>query len=66
MMGDNRDNSTDSRVPPEQGGVGFVPSQNLVGRAEMIFFSVKDGNQAWEFWRWPWSVRFARLFQPVR
>ena len=25
-----------------------------------------DGNQAWEFWRWPWSVRFARLFQPVR
>jgi len=66
MMGDNRDNSTDSRVPPEQGGVGFVPAQNLVGRAEMIFFSVKDGSQAWEFWRWPWSVRFARLFQPVR
>ena len=63
MMGDNRDNSTDSRVPPEQGGVGFVPSQNLV---EMIFFSVKDGAQAWEFWRWPWTVRFSRLFQPVR
>ncbi|HPG01835.1 MAG TPA: signal peptidase I [Beijerinckiaceae bacterium] len=66
MMGDNRDNSTDSRVPPEQGGVGYVPSQNLVGRAEMIFFSVRDGAQAWEFWRWPWTVRFSRLFQPVR
>jgi signal peptidase I len=66
MMGDNRDNSTDSRVPPEQGGVGFVPSQNLVGRAEMIFFSVRDGYPAWEFWMWPWSVRFDRLFQPVR
>jgi signal peptidase I len=66
MMGDNRDNSTDSRVPPEQGGVGYVPSENLVGRAEMIFFSVRDGYAAWQFWAWPWSVRFNRLFQPVR
>ena len=66
MMGDNRDNSTDSRVSPEQGGVGFVPVENLVGRAEMIFFSVKDGEQAWQVWRWPWSIRFDRLFQPVR
>ncbi len=66
MMGDNRDNSTDSRVPPEHGGVGFVPAQNLVGRAEMIFFSVRDGYAAWQFWAWPWSVRFDRLFQPVR
>ena len=66
MMGDNRDNSTDSRVSPEQGGVGFVPAENLVGRAELIFFSVKDGESAWQFWRWPWSVRFDRLFQPVR
>ena len=65
MMGDNRDNSTDSRVPPEQGGVGFVPVENFVGRAEMIFFSVKKGEQAWMFWRWPWSVRFDRLFQSV-
>jgi signal peptidase I len=66
MMGDNRDNSTDSRVSPEHGGVGFVPSQNLVGRAEMIFFSVRDGYSAWQFWTWPWAVRFDRLFQPVR
>ena len=66
MMGDNRDNSTDSRVPADQGGVGFVPFENLVGRAEVIFFSVQDGEAAWQFWRWPWSARWSRLFQPVR
>ena len=66
MMGDNRDNSTDSRVPPEQGGVGFVPFENFVGRAEVIFFSVNDGEAAWQFWKWPWTVRWSRLFQPVR
>jgi signal peptidase I len=66
MMGDNRDNSLDSRVPPEQGGVGFVPFDNLIGRAEVIFFSVEDGEPAWEVWRWPWIVRWNRLFQAVR
>ena len=65
MMGDNRDNSTDSRVSPEQGGVGYVPFENLIGRAEMIFFSIK-GEPAWKFWTWPWTVRFDRLFKPVR
>ena len=66
MMGDNRDNSTDSRVPPEQGGVGYVPFENLVGRAQIIFFSVEKGESAWQFWRWPWSVRWGRLFTIVR
>jgi signal peptidase I len=66
MMGDNRDNSTDSRVAPEQGGVGFVPFDNLVGRAEVMFFSVEEGEPAWEVWRWPWTVRWQRLFRPVR
>ena len=66
MMGDNRDNSTDSRVPADQGGVGYVPFENFVGRAEVIFFSVRDGDAAWEFWKWPWSVRWSRLFRPVR
>ena len=66
MMGDNRDNSTDSRVSPEEGGVGFVPFENFVGRAEVIFFSVEEGEAAWQFWKWPWSVRWSRLFQPVR
>ena len=45
MMGDNRDNSTDSRVPPFRNGVGFVPFENLVGRADMLFFST-DGKRA--------------------
>ncbi len=66
MMGDNRDNSTDSRVPPDQGGVGYVPFDNLIGRAEVIFFSVGQGQPAWKVWEWPWSVRWNRLFKPVR
>jgi signal peptidase I len=61
MMGDNRDNSTDSRFPVAN-GVGYVPFENFVGRAEIIFFSVEDGAAAWEFWRWPWTVRWDRLF----
>ena len=66
MMGDNRDNSTDSRVGKDEGGVGPVPLENFVGRAEVIFFSVEEGDAAWQFWKWPWSVRWSRLLQPVR
>ncbi|HEY8580529.1 MAG TPA: signal peptidase I [Beijerinckiaceae bacterium] len=66
MMGDNRDNSTDSRVSGADGGVGFVPFENFVGRAEVIFFSVEEGEAAWQFWRWPWTLRWNRIFQPVR
>jgi signal peptidase I len=66
MMGDNRDNSTDSRVPPDQGGVGYVPFENLEGRAEVTFFSVGEGTAAYEFWRWPWTLRLSRMFRPVR
>jgi signal peptidase I len=65
MMGDNRDNSTDSRVPAEQNGVGYVPFENLIGRAEVVFFSVNDDAPAWEFWRWPWTVRWDRIFHRV-
>jgi signal peptidase I len=63
MMGDNRDNSTDSRVLSQ---VGYVPFQNLVGKAQIIFFSIHEGERAWELWRWPWSVRWDRLFHLVR
>jgi signal peptidase I len=63
MMGDNRDNSTDSRVLAQ---VGYVPFENLVGRAEIIFFSVEEGRHAWEVWTWPWTVRWSRLFSLVR
>ena len=62
MMGDNRDNSTDSRFSQ----VGFVPFENIVGKAQIIFFSVYEGEHAWEFWRWPFSVRWSRLFTIVR
>src|SRR5262249_24370957 len=62
MMGDNRDNSTDCRFPQ----VGTVPFENFVGRAQPIFFSVYEGERAWEFWRWPVSVRWGRLFTIVR
>ncbi len=63
MMGDNRDNSLDSRVP---GQVGFVPVENLVGRAEFLFFSLDEGTRFFEIWRWPVDLRFSRLFSGVR
>jgi signal peptidase I len=63
MMGDNRDNSTDSRVLAQ---VGYVPFQNIIGRAQMIFFSIAEGEAAWMFWRWPTAVRWNRLFTIVR
>lgn len=59
MMGDNRDNSTDSRFLTD---VGFVPFENFIGRAEFIFFSVDADARAWEFWRWPWTLRPSRIF----
>ena len=62
MMGDNRDNSIDSRVAS---GVGYVPFENLVGRAQIIFFSIGDGHSAWQIWTWPWSVRWERPFTIV-
>ena len=62
MMGDNRHNSTDSRFPQ----VGYVPFENIVGRAQMIFFSIAEGEHAWMFWRWPTAVRWNRLFTIVR
>jgi signal peptidase I len=65
MMGDNRDDSLDSRVPTDQGGVGYVPFENMIGRAELKFFSVRDGAPAWAFWQWPWTVRWDRMFRPI-
>src|ERR1700722_14309925 len=67
MMGDNRDNSSDSRVPQtEHEGVGFVPFENLIGRAQIVFFSVGHREPAWHFWTWPWTLRWSRLFTIVR
>ena len=58
MMGDNRDNSADSRL-----AVGYVPLENFVGRAEMIFFSIGDDASPLEIWKWPTELRFGRLFE---
>ncbi|TBW39743.1 signal peptidase I [Siculibacillus lacustris] len=59
MMGDNRDNSLDSRFAD---GVGFVPFENFEGKAQMIFFSIGEDSAAWQIWNWPWDVRWSRLF----
>jgi signal peptidase I len=59
-MGDNRDSSTDSRF---LANVGYIPRENLIGRAEFRFFSV-DGS-FWEFWKWPKSIRFDRIFTSI-
>ena len=64
-MGDNRDNSVDSRVPAEQLGVGFVPAQNLIGRADILFYSTSGGARPWEFWKWLGATRFERMFKTV-
>ncbi len=58
-MGDNRDNSQDSRA------WGFVPAENLVGRAEFLFFSTDGSARLWEVWKWPQAIRFSRIFDPV-
>ena len=51
FMGDNRDNSTDSRVPQSRGGVGFVPAENLIGRVDRVMFS-SAGRSLFFFWTW--------------
>lgn len=61
-MGDNRDDSLDSRV---LGQVGFIPVENLVGRAEFLFFSHDSSAYLWEVWKWPAAIRWSRLFQAI-
>jgi signal peptidase I len=61
MMGDNRDNSADSRVPSV---VGFVPFENLIAKARIIVYSLGDGT--WQFWNWPGFMRWDRLLTFVR
>jgi signal peptidase I len=61
-MGDNRDNSLDSRVLDD---VGFIPAENLVGRAEFLFFSTNGKARIWEVWKWPVTIRYGRLFNGI-
>lgn len=61
-MGDNRDDSEDSRV---LSAVGYIPLQNLIGKAGFIFFSVNAQFPWWEFWEWPFEIRWGRLFSAI-
>ena len=60
-MGDNRDNSVDSRFPR----VGFIPRDNLVGRADVIFYSTGATADVWEVWKWLPATRFGRLLDGI-
>jgi len=60
FMGDNRDNSQDSRVSQQLGGVGFVPYENLIGRVDRVMFS-SAGRSLFYFWTW----RGDRFFKAV-
>lgn len=60
-MGDNRDNSQDSRTT----NVSFIPADNLVGKAQILFFSLDENAHFWELWKWPSSVRWGRVFKKI-
>jgi signal peptidase I len=67
MMGDNRDNSSDSRADPIlQSGVGFVPAENLVGRGRIVLLSFKDHTRIYKPWTWFTGLRLDRLAVPIK
>ncbi len=61
VMGDNRDNSQDSRFKT----VGFIPIDNLVGKARFIFFSLEN-SRFLEIWKWPKAIRGSRIFKTIK
>ena len=66
LMGDNRDNSLDSRFPAEaQRGIGLLPVENLVGRASFMYFST-DGHAEWlKPWTWFTAARWSRMGRTI-
>jgi len=62
MMGDNRDNSTDSRFLRH---VGYVPYENLVGPAQFLFYSFDERSKWWQVWEWPFAIRYERLLNVI-
>jgi signal peptidase I len=66
VMGDNRDNSADSRVPLSQGGVGMLPAENLVGRVNALVGSWDLTVASQPIWSWPSGLRLSRFFTAVR
>jgi signal peptidase I len=65
VMGDNRDNSADSRVPVSEGGVGLLPTDNLVGRVDAIVGSWDFATKNQPVWTWLSGFRVARFFSSV-
>lgn len=63
-MGDNRDNSSDSRMAPEDGGVGFIPAENLVARADLMLGSY-DYLNAKDLKSWLSNIRLSRFLRPI-
>ncbi len=61
VLGDNRDNSQDSRFLNR---VGYVPIENLVGKAQFIFFSLENA-RFFQIWKWPTSIRFNRIMKRI-
>ena len=62
VMGDNRDNSQDSRFINV---IGYVPFDNLVGKARFIFFSLEN-SRFYEIWKWPRAIRYERIFKTIK
>ena len=61
VMGDNRDNSQDSRFQ----SVGYIPAENIIGKAEFVFFSLEN-SRFLEIWKWPTSIRYNRVFKKIK
>jgi signal peptidase I len=61
LMGDNRDDSLDSRFSTQEGGIGFVPMENVVGRATFLFWSTDGSSSYLKPWTWFSALRGSRL-----
>lgn len=66
FMGDNRDNSSDSRVSPQEDGVGYVPAENLVGKAQLILLSWNENASLFKPWTWVLDARPSRFFHVLK
>ena len=66
VMGDNRDNSADSRVPLALGGVGLLPVSDLVGRVDALVGSWDLATEHQPVWNWPSGLRLSRFFTAVQ